>query len=211
MNKQYFKAETPNALLILAHGAGAGSQHDFMQFMARNLSAQGISVLLFDFPYMQMMYETGKRRPPNKLDILIESYKAVLYEAVEETDVPVFIAGKSMGGRIASHLSLICADLIAGVIALGYPFHPPGKPEKTRLAHFNAITSPFLIIQGERDTFGNKSDVESYQLAQYLSTRIKWLPDGDHSFKPRKASGFSLDDNLSSAIHLIKAFVDAPV
>ncbi|AWB69050.1 alpha/beta hydrolase [Saccharobesus litoralis] len=197
------------ANLLLAHGAGAGSDHEFMQSMAQLVASQGVNVILFDFPYMQTMQQTGKRRPPDKLDKLINSFCQQVTEL--DSALPLFIAGKSMGGRVATHIA--CLDRIAtcvkGCVALGYPFHPPGKPEKLRLDHFPAIQIPLKIIQGERDTFGNQQEVATFPYAERFD--IKWLVDGDHSFKPRKASGVTYQENLQCAANTLVEFIQLHV
>jgi hypothetical protein len=114
----------------------------------------------------------------------------------------VIIGGKSMGGRIAS---LIADEAeVAGLVCLGYPFHPAGKPDKLRVEHLKTVETPMLIVQGERDALGNKDDVASYDLSDNI--QFHWLPDGDHSFKPRKLSGRSQTDNWNEAIHVTAEF-----
>ncbi|HZZ78725.1 MAG TPA: alpha/beta family hydrolase, partial [Gemmataceae bacterium] len=113
------------------------------------------------------------------------------------------IGGKSMGGRIAS---LVADDAgVAGLICLGYPFHPVGKPDKLRVEHLKAIKTPTLIVQGERDSFGNRADVGQYKLSP--AVRVHWLKDGDHSFKPRKSSGETEQSNLDAALDTINTFL----
>lgn len=137
------------ATLILAHGAGADSQSEFMQYMQRHISNDMIEVVTFDFPYMLRRQETGKKSPPDRMPKLIESFK---HQIGKIKSGLVFIGGKSMGGRVATMI----ADEVnaSGVIAMGYPFHPPGKPEKTRTEHLKDLKTPTLILQGTRDTFG---------------------------------------------------------
>jgi predicted alpha/beta-hydrolase family hydrolase len=198
------KATAPIARLVLAHGAGAGKEHDFMQTMVTLLNAQHIDVVLFNFPYMQTIKETGKRRPPDKADKLLAHFEGVIDNVVSESDaLPTFVGGKSMGGRMASML-VDTNERVSGCVALGYPFHPPGKPEKTRTAHLESMEKPMLIIQGERDTFGTQTEVLEYSLANTI--QCEFLADGDHSLKPRKASGLTHQQHLESAAKLIHAF-----
>ena len=179
------KATAPIARLVLAHGAGAGKEHDF--------------------PYMQTIKETGKRRPPDKADKLLAHFEGVIDNVVSESDaLPTFVGGKSMGGRMASML-VDTNERVSGCVALGYPFHPPGKPEKTRTAHLESMEKPMLIIQGERDTFGTQTEVLEYSLANTI--QCEFLADGDHSLKPRKASGLTHQQHLESAAKLIHAFL----
>jgi len=93
------------------------------------------------------------------------------------------------------------------LVCLGYPFHPPGKPEKMRTSHLETLTTPALILQGERDTFGTRADVEAYKLS--ASIKVHWLADGDHSFKPRKKSGITETDNLEVALNALGTFLSA--
>ncbi len=203
------KTNAPIARLILAHGAGAGKHHDFMQAMASQLTGHNIEVVLFNFPYMQTMMETGKRRPPDKAEKLLSHFAALIDEVAKiQTSVPTFIGGKSMGGRMAT-MVLDKAESIVGAIAFGYPFHPPGKPEKLRTAHLETLKKPLLILQGERDTFGTKDEVSAYALSSTIA--VSYLTDGDHSFKPRKQSGFTLETHIECAAKSTADFIKARV
>ncbi|KZN33315.1 hypothetical protein N480_24085 [Pseudoalteromonas luteoviolacea S2607] len=192
---QWFEAKSPIAQLVLAHGAGAGSDSDFMQDMAQKLSLAGVNVALFDFEYMETAKAQNKKRPPDRAPKLLNRYEQVLSQL--DSDLPLFIGGKSMGGRMASMLACETQVFVRGVIAYGYPFHPPGKPEKLRIEHFGNISCPFLVLQGERDTFGTKSKISDMSFDK--SPQFVWLPDGDHSLKPRKASGFTEQQNRQTA------------
>jgi len=203
------KTNAPIARLILAHGAGAGKHHDFMQAMASQLTGHNIEVVLFNFPYMQTMMETGKRRPPDKAEKLLSHFAALIDEVAKiQTSVPTFIGGKSMGGRMAT-MVLDESESIIGAIAFGYPFHPPGKPEKLRTAHLETLKKPLLILQGERDTFGTKDEVSAYALSSTIA--VSYLTDGDHSFKPRKQSGFTLETHIECAAKSTADFIKARV
>jgi len=189
--------------VILAHGAGAGMDSDFMQFTAKGLADAGFECVLFNFPYMEKRALDGKRRPPDRAPKLLEHFRAVIEKA--RTDKPLIIGGKSMGGRMASMLAAETPTIADGLILLGYPFHPPGKPEKLadRTAHFSAITMPTLLVQGERDTFGGRALLDTLTLPNCFETR--WIPDGDHSFKPRKKSGYTEQQNREAAVAAITA------
>ncbi|VXB83696.1 conserved hypothetical protein [Alteromonas sp. 38] len=203
------KANAPIARLILAHGAGAGKHHEFMQAMASQLTGHNIEVILFNFPYMQTMMETGKRRPPDKAEKLLTHFTALIDEVSKtQISVPTFIGGKSMGGRMAT-MVLDDAESIIGAIAFGYPFHPPGKPEKLRTVHLETLKKPLLILQGERDTFGTKDEVSAYALSRGIA--VSYLADGDHSFKPRKQSGFTLETHIECAAKSTADFIKARV
>jgi uncharacterized protein len=112
--------------------------------------------------------------------------------------------GKSMGGRIAS---LIADEArVAGLVCLGYPFHPVGKPDRLRVAHLQTISTPTLILQGTRDLFGNRTEVAAYSLPPIV--RIQWIDDGDHDFTPRVASGRTQEQNWREAIAAVATFVE---
>jgi len=186
--------------VALAHGAGLGFDAPFMNIIAVGLAEQGVRVVRFEFDYMAKRRHDGKRRPPDRMDRLMATWRDVIAEI--ETDRLV-LAGKSMGGRIASMI----ADEVGAIrlVCLGYPFHPAGKPDRLRVDHLVALRTPTLILQGERDALGVKNEVEGYSLSD--SIRIAWLPDGDHGFRPRKRSGRSETENLETAIAEMAAFV----
>ncbi|MFM2482483.1 alpha/beta family hydrolase [Celerinatantimonas sp. YJH-8] len=186
-------------LLILAHGAGAGYQHEFFEQLVPLLIDE-IAILRFHFPYMQLSLETGKRRPPDRLPKLIQSYKNI----IPKWDGPVFIGGKSLGGRVATHVALEL-NTLQGVIVLGFPFHPIGKPDSFRGEHLAELSVPTLICQGERDNFGSFDEYRHLSLPSQVS--IHWIRDGDHGFKPRKSSGLSWIDNLQYVADEIKRFI----
>jgi len=182
--------------VILAHGAGAGMDSAFMVYFAEGIAKAGFKCCLFDFPYMAKRMEDGKKRPPDRAPKLAEVYKEVITDC--HAGGPLYIGGKSMGGRIASMILAEDPQLADGLILLGYPFAPPGKPENIRVEHFPALMKPTLIVQGERDVFGGKVFVESLSLPDHF--RLKWVPDGDHGFKPRKASGYTETENWDAAL-----------
>jgi uncharacterized protein len=185
--------------LILAHGAGGAMDTPWMTNMARAIAAHKIRVLRFEFPYMAARREGKKSGAPDREPVLLDAWRRV----VAETGNDVFIGGKSMGGRMAS---MVADELsVRGLVCLGYPFHPPGAPEKLRTKHLETLKTPALILQGERDPFGPREEVTRYKLSK--SIRIEWLEDGDHSFKPRKSSGFSEADHLAKAAEMIAAFM----
>lgn len=187
------RAET---VIILAHGAGAPMDHPFMEYFAKELSTHGCRVARFEFPYMAARRTTDKRPGPDRAPKLIETWHAVI-DAFKGKRV--IIGGKSMGGRIAS----MVADeaKVAGLFCLGYPFHPPGKPEKLRTEHLEKLKTPTLILQGTRDPFGKADEVAEYKLSKKI--KVHWLEDGDHSLKPRKSSGRTEEQNWQEAIQKI--------
>jgi predicted alpha/beta-hydrolase family hydrolase len=194
--------------LALAHGAGAGAETPFMTAVAEGLAARGRRVARFEFPYMVRRREDGRKRPPDRAPALLACWRAVVAQL--GGPARVVLGGKSMGGRMAS---LLAAELEAegtparGLVCLGYPFHPPGKPERTRTAHLAGLATPGLILQGTRDPFGGEAEVACYALSPSL--RLHWLPDGDHDLAPRKASGRSAVQNRSEAIDEIEGFLAA--
>ena len=174
----------------------------FMAMMADGLAGENWRVVRFEFPYMQKRRQDGKRRPPDRAPALLDHFKAVIEGAGEPARL--VIGGKSMGGRMAS---LIADELgVAGLICLGYPFHPPGKPERQRTAHLASLHTPSLFLQGTRDTLGNKAEVAGYALSPAIT--LGWLEDGDHSFKPRKRSGRTETQNLLAAVTMAHRFLD---
>ena len=186
--------------LALAHGAGAPMDSDWMNLVAAAVAAKGFRVVRFEFPYMAERRETGKKRPPNPARILEETWRAVIADLGAEKLV---IGGKSMGGRIAS---MVADDAgVRGLVCLGYPFHPPGRPEKLRTEHLAALKTPTLICQGARDPFGTKDEVPGYTLSKKI--KVHWAPDGDHGLKPRKKSGFTEEENIAAAVDAICAFM----
>jgi len=194
-------AENDLPTLALAHGAGAPMDSPFMAAIAQGMAARGIRTARFEFPYMQQRRVDGKNRPPNRQPALLASWREAI--AALGGGANLVIGGKSLGGRMAS---LIADEAgVRGLICLGYPFHPPGKPEKLRTEHLAALRTPALILQGERDSFGNHTEVPGYALAP--SIRFHWLADGDHSLKPRKKSGRTEAENLDEACDAAAEFI----
>jgi hypothetical protein len=186
--------------IALAHGAGAAMDTDFMNTIAGGLAEARFRVARFEFPYMAQRRTGGTRRPPDREPKLRQTWLEVIGSLKSKRLV---IGGKSMGGRIAS---LVAEEAsVAGLVCLGYPFHPVGRPDKLRVEHLETIRTPTLIVQGERDTFGNRDDVAGYSPA----IDVHWLTDGDHSFKPRKASGRTQQENLEEAVSAIVEFANA--
>ncbi len=186
--------------LALAHGAGAPMDSAFMQSIAQGVAERNIRAVRFEFPYMEQRRRDGKRRAPDREPRLLDAWREVIRELGAGR---IVIGGKSLGGRMAS---LIAEETgVLGLICLGYPFHPPGKPERLRIAHLMPLDIPALVLQGERDPFGNISEVAGYGLPPNI--RVRWLADGDHSFVPRKRSGRTEADNLAEAVNEIADFV----
>jgi uncharacterized protein len=180
--------------VVLAHGAGAPVDTPFLTDFARGLAAAGHRVARFELPYMRRRRADGRRRRPDPPAVLAADWRQAIAALGDPSRL--VIGGKSMGGRVAS----LVADeaRVAGLLCLGYPFHPVGQPEKLRTAHLRTLATPALVIQGERDPFGTPAEVATYDLAPTIE--IAWLPDGDHSWKPRKASGRTVGENLAAGV-----------
>jgi uncharacterized protein len=191
-----YEAGGARALLVLGHGAGAGQQHPFMVSVARLLSAKGIAVVTFDFPYMR-----ERRKVPDKAPLLEAAFREVIDAAREWAPrLPLLIGGKSMGGRMATHLAAQQLDVLKGVVVFGYPLHPPGKPDQPRTAHLPSITVPMLIVQGERDTFGTPDELRLVIKTMTAQVTLHVVLKGDHSLSVR---GQKRDDALAEVADVV--------
>ena len=203
-----YDAEDPGApVLVLAHGAGAGQQSPFMTAFAAAMQTRGVTALTFDFPYMRQ-----RRRAPDRAPVLEATWRTVIEHvtAAETGAVPVVIGGKSMGGRMASHvLSDPARPLpsVAGLVLLGYPLHPPGRPDRLRAAHLPELRTPTLVVQGSHDTFGTEQEVRGAFGA--VGAPVEWLiiPGGDHSFKVPRRGGPSQADILQQVYSTVAGWV----
>ncbi len=172
-----------------------------MAAAAQGLAARGLRVLRFEFPYMAERRLSGKKRPPDRMPVLLDALRGAVRDA---NATRLVLAGKSMGGRAAS----LIADEIgaAGLLCFGFPFHPPGKAKNPeRIAHLARLKVPALIVQGERDPFGGQAEIAKMTLSPAI--RLRWVADGDHDLKPRKSSGFDADDLFQQALDAAAAFV----
>ncbi len=187
-------ATRQQALLVLAHGAGAGQSHPFMVRYARGLAARGLDVVTFDFPYMQT-----RRRSPDRAPVLEETFRRVVVAAAAHRHIQptrLFIGGKSMGGRMATHLAAAPGawpaktPALDGVIVFGYPLNPPGGSRRSpdRVSHLRAITVPLLVVQGTRDSFGGPDDLRA-ALGPSTVLVVHGVEGGDHSLAIRKSRG----------------------
>ncbi len=199
----------PVATLLLAHGAGAAMDSPFMNRFAATAAGLDIAVARFEFPYMAERRATGKKRPPPRADKLINAYLAAISDLARDAAGPLLIGGKSMGGRIA----VMCAGdpaldrRVAGVVCLGYPFHPQGKPDDLRLEPLRTATLPCLIAQGERDPFGTPGEIATYDLPGTVSLVV--LEDGSHDLAPRGKSPATWDGNMRLAAEAVRDFASA--
>ncbi|MDP6603584.1 MAG: alpha/beta hydrolase [Rhodospirillales bacterium] len=187
--------------VALAHGAGAPMDSPFMAFFAHGLGARGHRVARFEFPYMTERRASGTRRPPDRAPKLIACWRAVIKELGARNLV---IGGKSLGGRIAS----LVADGtgVRGLLCLGFPFHAPSRSAGARIDHLAALATPTLIVQGDRDSLGARADVRDYALSAAVG--LHWLADGDHGFKPRKASGRTERENWEEGLEAAAGFLE---
>lgn len=184
-----YEADGPmlGASLLLAHGAGAGQRSPFMVAFAEALAGSGIDVLTFDFPYMEQRRRVPDRPPA--LEACYASAIAFARDTIASARDHLFIGGKSMGGRIATHVAAADGALpIGGLVLLGYPLHPPGRPKQLRDAHLPHVRRPMLIVQGARDSFGTPDEFEPLLSRLHPRPTLHVVAQGDHSFKvPRSA------------------------
>ena len=170
--------------LILGHGAGAPQRSAFMVTFANELAQRGIDTVTFNF-----LYTEHKRRLPDRNDRLEQCYRAVIGTVRERGARRLAIGGKSMGGRIASQVAADGVEELAGLVFLGYPLHPPGRPDRMRAAHLRNVRAPMLFVQGSRDPFGTPAELQSI-LGQLESPADLHVVEGaDHSFKVPKSAG----------------------
>jgi uncharacterized protein len=193
--------------IMLAHGAGAPMDSNSMNAASAALAGVGFRVARFEFDYMAARRTSASKRPPPKAEKLIPEY----ISAIKALGVQgrLIIGGKSMGGRVASMIAdeLRVSKTIAGLLCLGYPFHPPGKPSILRTQHLKTLQTPTLICQGTRDEFGDEAEVATYALSDRI--QMFWLDDGDHDLKPRKTvSGFTASDHLALVAMAVKRFAE---
>ncbi len=181
------------ALLVLAHGAGGDMDSEFMTTTAHHLAAAGLRVCRFNFPYSQR-----GRRGPDPQPVLGDAYRAVVARAAREEPPFLVLGGKSLGGRIASHV--VAAGVHAdALVFLGYPLHPPGKPERLRDAHLRAIKTPMLFVEGTRDPFCPLPTLETVRERLSAPTTVAVIDGGDHSLKVPRSSGRSTQDAWAEA------------
>lgn len=174
----------PLATVILAHGAGAPQSSAFMVAVAEGLARRGCHAVTFNFPYT----EQG-RRLPDRAPVLEACFRDVVGVVRARADLataPLVIGGKSMGGRMASHLAARGVPDLAGLVALGYPLHPPGRPDRLRAEHLTRIRQPMLIVQGARDAFGTPEELRPALAALGAAATLHVVEGGDHSFKVPK-------------------------
>jgi hypothetical protein len=198
----YPAAGKADAALVLAHGAGAGQKHPFMVATAKGLAARRVSVVTFDFPYMR-----ERRHVPDKAPVLESAFREVIDATREWSGArQLFIGGKSMGGRMATHLGAQGLDGLLGIVALGYPLHPPGRPDRPRTEHLPSIHVPVLIVQGERDTFGTPDELRPVIATMKAKVTLHIVAGGDHSLTVR---GKNRDGAFQDVLDVVAAFISS--
>jgi predicted alpha/beta-hydrolase family hydrolase len=201
-----YPSDRPFAGLVLAHGAGAGQRSPFMVLAAKQLAARGVTTATFDFPYV-----IAHRKVPDKTPVLEEAWREALAAAQKDSQfsaLPLFIGGKSMGGRMSSHIAAQHVAGIRGVVFFGYPLHPPGRPDQRRDAHLPDVREPMLFVQGSRDTFGTAADLVGMLPKLTAGSAVHEVVDGDHSFKVRVSiAGASQDAVLAEIFDVTAAFI----
>lgn len=193
--------------IILGHGAGADQLSGFMRMVAAGLAGRGFDVMTFNFLYK----ERGRSVPDPKAK-LESCYSAVIEAARKHKKLKsnrLVVGGKSMGGRIASQVAAEKADGISGLVFLGYPLHPPGRPDKMRDEHLPEIKAPMLFCQGSRDAFGTEAEIRSTIKKHRLPATIFAIGGGDHSFKVPKSAGLSQQEVYESVMNQVDAWIRA--
>ena len=195
-------------VLILAHGAGAPADSTFMEELSVALEREGIGTIRFEFPYMQKRRQDGKKRPPDREPVLLEYFSGVIdwVRAELGSTSLILVGGKSMGGRMASILASRRDD-IDGVICFGYPFHPPGKLDRWRTAHFRDLNCPILVLQGTRDPFGKPDELVDHQ-QDLEAIDLRWLEGGNHDFQTLKSQPQTQSELIAQAARETRIFVD---
>jgi hypothetical protein len=193
-----YAATKPSAALVLAHGAGAGQKSPWMVKAAKSIAATGVTCATFDFPYI-----AAGRKVPDRAPVLEAHWREMLAEAKTTFGkLPLFIGGKSMGGRIASHIASQGVEGVRALVFFGYPLHPPGNPDKRRDGHLAQITQPMLFIQGSSDPFGNEAEMAAL-IPALPRAELEVVPGGDHSFKVKggaSAQQPAFDRVISTAV-----------
>jgi predicted alpha/beta-hydrolase family hydrolase len=204
------RPETPAvATLLLAHGAGAAMDSAFMNKLSAALAREGIAAARFEFAYMAGRRTGGPKKPPPRADKLIAEFQTALQSVLSQSDGPLMIGGKSMGGRVAAMLAGggSLPGRVKGVACFGYPFHPTGKADaEWRLQPLQDAKRPVLVLQGDRDPFGSKAELDEVTLPAHVS--LSYLEDGNHDFGPRGKSPATLDGNITLAAETVRAFLD---
>lgn len=200
----YRAGTTP--VVVLAHGAGNDLRAPFMEFFATALAERGLAVVRFNFPYK----EAPGQRPPDRMEVLVETYRDVVSASAKRTGSPpgpLFVGGKSLGARVAS---VLCAQKLvtpSGLVYLGYPLHAPGKSEEPRSSHLPRVGRPMLFVQGTRDPFGTLDEIREERKRLKLAGSLHVVAGGDHSFALPKSQSLRQQAELDGAADAVAWFV----
>ncbi len=197
-----YTPRTPGATLVLAHGAGAPQTHPVMVSMAEASAARGVEVVTFDF-----LYRRGPRRAPDRNDVLEATWLAAIEAVRGRTDRRLFIGGMSMGGRIATQVAARDEVTVEGLVLLGYPLHPPGKPAQLRKAHLPRVRAPMLFVQGSRDAFGTPAELAPVLEGLAAGTRLFVVEGADHSLALPKSRGEAPDQTRARVADEVARFI----
>jgi predicted alpha/beta-hydrolase family hydrolase len=187
------RGASSHALLVLAHGAGAGMRHPFLDDLSHRLAGRGLATFRYQFPYT----EAGRRRP-DRAPLLVTTVRAAVARAASlQPDLPLFAGGKSMGGRMSSlAFSEAPLDGVNGLVFFGFPLHPAGNPSTERAQHLSRVSVPMLFLQGTRDRLADLELLRPICSRLGPRARLHVLEGGDHSFAVLKRSGRTRDDIL---------------
>jgi predicted alpha/beta-hydrolase family hydrolase len=197
-----YPASGARATLVLGHGAGAPQTHPWMVRMATALAKRGVEVVTFNF-----LYAEGKKRAPDRNDVLEATWRAAIDAVRARGAKRLLIGGKSMGGRIATQVAAQGGVALEGLVLLGYPLHPPGKPEQLRAAHLPRVAAPMLFVQGSRDSFGKPEELRPIVEGLVRGSRLFVVQGGDHSLSLPKSSGQTLDETLARVADEVAGFI----
>jgi len=194
---------------VLAHGAGSRLDAPFLEGVSARLAAGGVPVMRFQYAYMELSARDGRRRPPDRRPVLEVVHRAAIRDAEERfPGRKLLLGGKSMGGRIASYLAAE-GETCAGLVFLGYPLHPAGKPDKLRTEHFAALAQPALFVQGARDALCDAKLLETALEVYGGPKTVEIIEDADHGFDVPRRSGRSTDDVLGDVSGRVLRWVRA--
>lgn len=202
-------ADLGTAAYLMAHGSGAPMTSAFLDGVARRLAAGGVPVLRFQYAYMEQILRSGKRRPPDRRPVLEVIHRAAIADAAQRfAGRPLLLGGKSLGGRIASYLAAE-GEACGGLVFLGYPLHPAGRPETLRSEHFAALAQPALFVQGDRDALCDLALLRTALEVYGGGHELHVVAGADHGFDVLRRSGATRDGVLDQVASAVLAWVAA--